>query len=63
LWRFAPIEHAVVAHHTNATEPRAILQRDFTLEGFSGGMVTPGHEQDDLTGHQNRVKNIPGDKT
>ena len=26
MWRFAPIEHAVVAHHTNATEPRAILK-------------------------------------
>ena len=32
------------------------------LEGFSGGMVTPGYEQDDIAGRQNSIEDIPADE-
>src|SRR5438128_7931406 len=62
LRRLASVEHAVVAHHANAAKPRAILQCDRTLEDFSGGLVTPGHEQDDVAGHQNSVEHVPSNE-
>src|SRR5215510_14379752 len=56
LRRLAPVEHAVVAHHTDAAKPRAVLQWDFSFEPISGSLITPGHEQNDIARRQDRVE-------
>jgi hypothetical protein len=47
LWRFAPVEHAVVAYDPDTAKPRAVFQRDGVLKAFGGGhdiikMRSPG---------------------
>ena len=63
LRRLTAVGHAVVPHDADAAKPRTVPQGDRAFEGFGGGVVAPGHEQDDVARCQNGIERIPANET
>ena len=61
LGRFATIEHAVIAHDPNASEPRALGQSNDVLERLRIPVVSPGDEKNKVALRQNGLEYVPSD--
>lgn len=59
LGRLAPIEHAIVAHHANAAEPRAILPGDGVPSKDSAATCSRQDASRMIAGCQNGVEDVP----
>ena len=60
--RTAP-KHPIVAHDSDAAEPRVLRQIEPVLECFRVSPCLPGREKDEIARRQKRIENIPCDQS
>jgi hypothetical protein len=60
LGSFATVVFPVVAHDPHCPDPRIVVQRGRVLVGLRRSGVLPGYDQNQVTGREYGVEDIPG---